>query len=88
LWVMQQIEQQNKGAGIPRKMMMSWSEVKELHEAGFYIGSHSHTYPMLASLAGEEELFNELSVLQKKFNSNSAKNHSLFLTRSGAMIKE
>jgi len=66
LWVMQQIEQQNKGAGIPRKMMMSWSEVKELHEAGFYIGSHSHTHPMLASLAGEEELFNELSVSSEK----------------------
>jgi peptidoglycan/xylan/chitin deacetylase (PgdA/CDA1 family) len=66
LWVMQQIEQQNNGNGIPRNMMMSWSDVKELHEAGFYIGSHSHTHPMLASLAGENEILDELSISSEK----------------------
>jgi len=62
LWVLQQSETQNKGIATPPKMMMSWSEVKELQGAGFYIGSHSHTHPMLASLVNEEEIMDELSV--------------------------
>jgi peptidoglycan/xylan/chitin deacetylase (PgdA/CDA1 family) len=62
LWVMEQMEAQNKGTAPPHKMMMNWSEVKELQDAGFYIGSHSHTHPMLASLTNEEEIENELTI--------------------------
>jgi peptidoglycan/xylan/chitin deacetylase (PgdA/CDA1 family) len=59
---MEQMEAQNKGTAPPHKMMMNWSEVKELQDAGFYIGSHSHTHPMLASLTNEEEIENELTI--------------------------
>jgi len=66
LWVLQQIETQNRGIQIPSALMMSWSEVQELLGAGFYIGSHSHTHPMLASLTNEEEIMHELSVSMGK----------------------
>lgn len=62
LWVMQQLERQNKGTSISHTMMMSWGEIKELQEAGFYIGSHSYSHPMLANLASEDEIFNELII--------------------------
>lgn len=62
LWVMEQIEKQNSGTTIPRNMMMSWSEVKELREAGFYIGSHSHSHAIFASLDSEEEILDELKI--------------------------
>lgn len=66
LWVMQQLEHQNNGKVIPRNMMMNWSEVKELQEAGFYIGSHSFSHPMLANLASEDEIYNELIISSER----------------------
>ncbi|MGQ0739706.1 MAG: polysaccharide deacetylase family protein [Bacteroidota bacterium] len=62
LWVMKQIEEQNRGSAISRRMMMNWGEVKELQDTGFYIGSHSQTHPMLASLTSEEEIKEELMI--------------------------
>ncbi len=66
VWVLQQMEAQNKGAATARNMMMSWSELNELHSAGFYIGSHAHSQPMLASLASEEEILSELVISAEK----------------------
>lgn len=60
LWVMEQLQEQNKEAVVPGDMMMTWEEVKQLQQAGFYIGSHSHTHPMLASLTKESEIKEEL----------------------------
>ncbi len=40
--------------------MMNWQDVKQLHNDGFIIGSHSHTHPMLASLEDENEIRQEL----------------------------
>jgi peptidoglycan/xylan/chitin deacetylase (PgdA/CDA1 family) len=62
LWVMEQLAEQNHGTLVPRNMMMTWEEVKQLKQAGFYIGSHSHTHPMLANLASDSEIKEELSV--------------------------
>lgn len=45
---------------IPRSLMMNWDEVRELHNSGFTIGSHTHTHPMLASLESENEITQEL----------------------------
>lgn len=69
-WVMQQIAEQHKGPGVPSTMMMSWREVSELQSAGFYIGSHSHTHPMLASLVNEEEIGQELKISKEKIEAN------------------
>lgn len=41
--------------------IMSWRELRELHEAGHTIGSHTHTHPMLTS-CGSRSLRNELEV--------------------------
>jgi peptidoglycan/xylan/chitin deacetylase (PgdA/CDA1 family) len=40
---------------------MSWRELRELHEAGHTIGSHTHTHPMLTS-CGDRRLRHELEV--------------------------
>ena len=61
LWIMQQFSEQGKQLPLPQKMMMNWEEVKQLYNAGFYIGSHSHTHPMLASLELESEIRDELT---------------------------
>lgn len=62
LWVMEQISQCNRAENASRDMMMNWQEVKQLQDAGFHIGSHSHTHPMLASLADEADIRSELKV--------------------------
>lgn len=41
--------------------MMTWKEVEKMKDAGFCIGSHSHTHPMLANLEEDEEIEVELS---------------------------
>lgn len=70
LWIMRQIESQNKGQEVTRKLMMDWNEVRELQNAGFYISSHSHTHPMLANLVDETEIKDELELSAKKIKEN------------------
>ena len=62
LWVMQELQKNNRSENQLPSMMMNWEQVKQLQEAGFHIGSHSHTHPMLATLADEEEIMAELTV--------------------------
>jgi peptidoglycan/xylan/chitin deacetylase (PgdA/CDA1 family) len=55
---------------VPQNKMMSWTDIRHLQQDGFYIGSHSHTHPMLAALEDEEEIKEELghsaSIIQQK----------------------
>ncbi len=51
---------------LPVGMMMSWNDIRELKAGGFYIGSHSHTHPMLASLESEDEIKDELVISAKR----------------------
>jgi peptidoglycan/xylan/chitin deacetylase (PgdA/CDA1 family) len=60
VWALTQLQEQSKNYYLPNDMMMNWDDVKQLSSAGFHIGSHSHTHPMLASLADEQEIENEL----------------------------
>jgi peptidoglycan/xylan/chitin deacetylase (PgdA/CDA1 family) len=60
LVVMDEIKKQLNDVEFPKELMMNWNNVRQLHSAGFYIGSHSHTHPMLASMAKEEEIEKEL----------------------------
>ena len=68
--VLNALLKQHKGNDIPRNLMMNWSQVRELDRAGFYVSSHSHTHPMLASLQDEKEILEELqlsaSILEKQ----------------------
>jgi peptidoglycan/xylan/chitin deacetylase (PgdA/CDA1 family) len=45
---------------IPGNLMMNWNEIRQLQSAGFVIGSHSHTHPMLGRLENENEIEEEL----------------------------
>ena len=45
---------------VPEGKMMSWDNIRELKQQGFIIGSHSHTHPMLANLASDDDIRYEL----------------------------
>lgn len=62
LEVMESLLHQCSDVPPPDNKMMSWSDISQLSQEGFIIGSHSHTHPMLASLAEESEIQDELSV--------------------------
>ncbi len=71
LWVMEQLKQQGNGSEkLPDNMMMNWNNIRELLFAGFYIGSHSHTHPMLASLPEQKEIENELTLSALRIQEN------------------
>lgn len=44
------------------KLMMNWQDVNQLIQAGFEIGSHTHTHPILSSLSSEGDIRQELEV--------------------------
>jgi peptidoglycan/xylan/chitin deacetylase (PgdA/CDA1 family) len=46
---------------VPGDKMMNWNELRQMQTAGFIIGSHSVTHPLLASIRNEDELFFELT---------------------------
>jgi peptidoglycan/xylan/chitin deacetylase (PgdA/CDA1 family) len=45
---------------IPDDKMLSWSEVRQLNSAGFSIGSHTATHPLLGKIEDDTELMGEL----------------------------
>jgi peptidoglycan/xylan/chitin deacetylase (PgdA/CDA1 family) len=51
---------------VPGDKMMSWEELGQIQNAGYRIGSHSVSHPLLASIKNEEELFFELSESAKR----------------------
>jgi len=60
LQVSNSIVQQCNDVVTPNNIMMNWSDLKELHSAGFVVGSHTHTHPMLGKLESHEEIRSEL----------------------------
>ncbi|HET6996133.1 MAG TPA: polysaccharide deacetylase family protein [Chitinophagaceae bacterium] len=68
--VLNSILQQCNDVPVPQNKMMSWTDIRHLQQDGFYIGSHSHTHPMLAALEDEKEIKEELghsaSIIQQK----------------------
>ena len=60
--VLDALLKQHHGKELPRNLMMNWDQVRELGKAGFYVSSHSHTHPMLASLQDEKEMLEELEL--------------------------
>lgn len=44
-------------AGIPRQQLMSWHQIREMHQSGFEFGSHTSTHPDLTRVSvGRAEL--------------------------------
>jgi peptidoglycan/xylan/chitin deacetylase (PgdA/CDA1 family) len=60
LQIMQSIIDQCFDVSIPHHQMMNWNEVRQLHNNGFTIGSHTHTHPMLGRLEDLHEIEKEL----------------------------
>lgn len=58
--VMSCIQEQCDDVQVANNKMMNWNDIHQLAKAGFVIGSHSHTHPMLASLENETEIAEEL----------------------------
>ena len=57
-----EILQQCNDVQLPQNKMMNWDDIRQLAAAGFIVGSHSHTHPMLASLQQESEITDELKI--------------------------
>ena len=47
---------------IPTNLMMSWDDIRSLHNKGVAIGSHSHTHPLLHNVSCDDEIRNEFLV--------------------------
>lgn len=58
--MIEQLISQCEDVTLPAGQMMSWENIRELKGDGFYIGSHSHTHAMLASIESEHEIRDEL----------------------------
>ena len=71
--VLDAILKQCNDVPFPENKMMSWADIHQIMEAGFHIGSHSHTHPMLAALEDESEILDELSVSFLTINEKTGK---------------
>jgi peptidoglycan/xylan/chitin deacetylase (PgdA/CDA1 family) len=57
----------DQAAGEPLDRMLSWSQVREVAEAGIEIGAHSHSHPQLDQISGpalREELHHSKALLE------------------------
>jgi peptidoglycan/xylan/chitin deacetylase (PgdA/CDA1 family) len=62
----------------PGNMMMSWDEVKQIHNGGFQIGSHSVTHPTLATIADEGIIGFELNYSAKRIKEKTGIETEIF----------
>lgn len=67
------ILQQCDDVQLPADKMMNWNDIRQLGTAGFIIGSHSHTHPMLASLQQESEITGELKISAQRIKTETGK---------------
>lgn len=57
----------------PANKMMNWNDLSQIQSAGYMIGSHSVTHPLLASIKEETELIFELKESGKRIESKLGK---------------
>jgi peptidoglycan/xylan/chitin deacetylase (PgdA/CDA1 family) len=60
--VLDEIHRQLNDVLTSENKMMNWNDIRQLKSAGFHIGSHSHTHPMLGALEDEAEILEELTI--------------------------
>lgn len=58
--ILAHLQQSFSDVAVPGDKMMNWDELRQIQNAGYVIGSHSVSHPLLASIRDEEELFFEL----------------------------
>lgn len=59
--VMTRLETSFSDVGVPGDKMMSWNDLRQMKAAGYTIGSHSVTHPLLATVTDDRELFAEIN---------------------------
>jgi peptidoglycan/xylan/chitin deacetylase (PgdA/CDA1 family) len=62
----------------PDGMMMSWEDIKQVHSAGFEIGSHSVSHPTLATLEDERQIEFELQESAKRIREKTGIEPDIF----------
>ena len=73
LEILSSVTEQCDDVPVSKNKMMSWDDVRQLDSAGFTIGSHTHTHPMLASLQNESEITAELQLSASIINQELSK---------------
>ena len=63
---MKEIEEAFNDVPLPR-MMMNWNDLRELYNAGFYIGSHTRSHCMLGTMDDEKDIWEERMVPDRSF---------------------
>ena len=63
---------------IPAGMMMTWEEVRQIHSAGFDIGSHSVSHPTLATIEDETLISFELTASANRIREKTGNAPSTF----------
>lgn len=71
--VLNAILEQCKDVSGKKDVMMSWNDIRKLIQEGFYIGSHSHTHPLLASIETEEEIIFELETSARRIEQETGR---------------
>lgn len=62
----------------PDDKMMSWEDIRQVHQAGFSIGSHSVTHSTLATISSEDEIRNELTRSAKRIEEKTGIRPEIF----------
>ena len=68
----------------PSGMMMSWDDIKQIHAAGYDIGSHSVSHPTLATLENDTELTYELEHSAEQIKTKTGINPLIFSYPGGS----
>jgi peptidoglycan/xylan/chitin deacetylase (PgdA/CDA1 family) len=68
--IYQRIREEFNDVELPKGLMMSWNDIKEVHLNGCEIGSHSCSHPLLANKTNVDEIRKELTESGKKIESN------------------
>jgi peptidoglycan/xylan/chitin deacetylase (PgdA/CDA1 family) len=71
--VLNAILEQCKDVSIKKTVMMDWNDIRKLIQGGFYVGSHSHSHPLLASIETEEEIIFELETSARRIGQESGR---------------
>jgi peptidoglycan/xylan/chitin deacetylase (PgdA/CDA1 family) len=69
----QQIKEQFNDVDLPKGLMMSWQDIKEIQNNGCEIGSHSCSHPLLANKTNVDEIRKEISESGKKIHEEIGK---------------
>lgn len=64
--VMANLQTAFRDVALPADKMMNWDNLRQLQSAGYTVGSHSVSHPLLASVKNEKELFFELNESGKR----------------------